>query len=176
MSYPFRSKPHCWEKDPPLSSKTPLLGEDPTPFVQTTLLGEGPNPFRWKPHCWEKGLPLSLKTPLLGESISCSKPHCWKKDPPLSFKTPLLGEGPALSVMFALFLYCLVSGVFEENITIFKLKIVLLVGTFKEINFFCSIFSTQNRAVRWWKWIAQFSEDPCNAKTLEKLFLLQKVC
>ena len=82
MTYPFHSKPHCWEKGPPRSFKTPLLAEDLTPFVQTILLEEGPYPFRWKPHCWEKGLPLSFKTPLLGESI------------PL-FKTPLLGEGPS---------------------------------------------------------------------------------
>ena len=126
MTYPFHSS---WEKGPPRSFKTPLLAEDLIHFVQTILLEEGPYPFRWKPHCWEKGLPLSFKTPLLGESI------------PL-FKTPLLGEGPTPFVMFATFLHRLVSGVFDENINIFNFRIVLLVGTLKDFNFFCSIFST----------------------------------
>ena len=164
----FRSKPHCWEKDLPLSFKTTLLGEGPIPFVQNPTVERSTHLFRSKPHCWKKVLPLSFKphcwekdptpfveNPTVGrraypfrskpycwENPSlCSKPHCWEKDLPLSFKTPLLGEGPTPFVMFATFFHRLVSGVFEENIEIFNLRSVLLVGTLKEINFFCSSFS-----------------------------------
>ena len=186
----FRSKHHCWEKDPPLSLKTPLLGEGPIPFVQNPTVREGPTsfvqnptvgrrpyPFRSNHTVGRRTQPLSLKTPLLGEGPThfvqnptvgrrpypfvqttllgeglppfvenptvgrrsypfrskphcwedpslCSKPHCWEKYLPLSFKTPLLGEGPTPFVMFAMFLHRLVSGVFEENIKIFKFQIV----------------------------------------------------
>ena len=165
----FRSKHRCWEKDIPISLKTPLLGEgpipsaqnttvreEPTSFVQNPTVGRRPYPFRSNHTVGRRTQPLSLKTPLLGEGPTpfhskphcwenpflCSKPHCWEKGLSLSFKTPLLREGPTPFVMFETFLHRLVSGVFEENIKIFNFRIVLLVGALKDFNFFCSIFST----------------------------------
>ena len=137
----FRSKHHCWEKDTPLSLKTPLLGEGPIPFVENPTVERRTHLFRSKPHCWEKALPFRSNHTVGRRTTPFRwKPHCWEKVLPLSFKTPLLGEGPTPFVMFATFLHRLVSGVFEENIKIFKLAIVLLVGTLKKINFVCSIF------------------------------------
>ena len=165
----FRSKHHCWEKDPPISFKTPLLGQWPILFIQNPTVERRAHLVRSKPHCWQKTLPLSFKpycwkkdptpfveNPTVGrrsypfrskphcweDPSLCSKHHCWEKDLTPFVQNPTVGRRTYPFRDVCNVFASLSQWCFWRKHQNLQISNRLLVGTLKEINFLCSSFST----------------------------------